>query len=242
MSSPPPPPLSRSSTLLASSEISLITQAENFVRSSLVAHDSSHDFNHIDRVRRNAREIALEEGNFSPEDLELIELAALLHDVGDWKYSRSDLVGPAEVRKFLFSLGVEEKKISLIVEIVENIGFKKELKGLNVSEEVYPLLAVVQDADRLDAIGAIGVARCFTFGGARNRPIIDDQTPTSIQMISAEKYEKNDNSSSITHFYEKLLRLKSLMKTKAGKRRAEQRTEFMNNFLEQFHSECKGEK
>ena len=114
-----------------------------------------------------------------------------------------------------------------------------------VDPSVAPLLGIVQDADRLDAIGAIGIARCFTFGGARNRPIIDDHTPTSIQVVSAEQYEKQNlqnSQSSITHFYEKLLRLEGMMKTEPGKRRARERTKFMQDFLDQFHAENRGER
>jgi uncharacterized protein len=210
--------------------------ASEFVRADLAGNDSSHDFFHIERVRKLALSLAQEEGK--DLDLEVVELAALLHDVKDWKYSGSEHSGADAVGAFLKDTQCPVNQAAAILHIVANIGFKTELGA--PAQDVTLEFAVVQDADRLDAIGAIGIARCMTFGGARNRVLYDPAIPP-VENISKEAYVQN-TSTTMNHFYEKLLKLKGLMKSTAGRKRAEQRHEFMLQYLRQFDSECAGEK
>jgi uncharacterized protein len=187
-----------------------------------------------------AVKIAKTEGNI--EDLELVQLAALLHDIGDYKYSRSERTGPETVRLWLTSQHYPEEKTTKVIQIVERISFKNELSD-NKPTDLFPELKVVQDADRLDAIGAIGIARAFTYGGRRMSPIwVPEQKPRGTQLTK-EDYMNTEpsQSSTINHFYEKLLKLKELMKTETGRKMAEMRHQFMEAFLHQFFREWEGE-
>ncbi|KAI6669459.1 hypothetical protein NL676_004344 [Syzygium grande] len=192
----------------------VVAEAEKLMEGHMKGNDSSHDAWHVFRVRDLALSLAREEGLAShPDSMEIVELASLLHDIGDYKYLRD----PSEekiVENFLEEQGVEESKKIKILRIV---------RGMGVAEnEVFPEFGVVQDADRLDAIGAIGIARCFTFGGSRNR-VLHDPAIQPRSDLSQECYMKKEEQTTLNHFYEKLLKLKDLMKTKAGQRRAEKR-------------------
>ncbi|KAI3734244.1 hypothetical protein L6452_13709 [Arctium lappa] len=215
-----------------------IRNAERLVEVMMKGNDASHDAAHAFRVRDLALSLAHEEGlSSSPISLEIVELAALLHDIGDYKYLRN----PSEekvVEEFLAKEGMDMDKSSKILDIIKGMGFKEELKG--VSNGSYtPEFGVVQDADRLDAIGAIGIARCFTFGGNRNRVLHDPNIRPRLDL-SKDQYMKKEDQTTVNHFHEKLLKLKDLMKTKAGKRRAEKRHKFMEEFLHEFYEEWAG--
>ncbi|KAK1419767.1 hypothetical protein QVD17_29082 [Tagetes erecta] len=167
----------------------------------------------------------------------MVELAALLHDIGDYKYLRN----PSEekiVENFLEKEGVDTDKSSKILAIIKKMGFKEEISGLTNGSHT-PEFGVVQDADRLDAIGAIGIARCFTFGGSRNR-VLHDPNIQPRSDLSKDQYMNKDEQTTMNHFHEKLLKLKDLMKTKAGKTRAEKRHKFMEEFLKEFYQEWEG--
>ncbi|KXS12108.1 hypothetical protein M427DRAFT_87710, partial [Gonapodya prolifera JEL478] len=189
----------------------------------------SHDFSHIDRVRR----VALDIGKAEEADLAIVELAALLHDVKDYKYSGSEEAGPAAVKDFLQRKECPADVVSAVVQIVEGIGFKKSLPTSSSpngtqSKPSAPTpsleLAVVQDADRLDAIGAIGIARCFTFGGARHRPILEHgDGPRNSGTLTADQYSNKSRRSTVAHFFDKLLLLKDRMNTCQGRRIALER-------------------
>ncbi|KAH9771669.1 HD domain-containing protein [Citrus sinensis] len=173
----------------------------------------------------------------SPSRVRKVELAALLHDIGDYKYLRD----PSEekiVENFLEDEGLEESKKMRILNIIKKMGFKDEIAGL-ANAEFSPEFGVVQDADRLDAIGAIGIARCFTFGGSRNR-VLHDPAIKPRSDVSKEQYMKKEEQTTVNHFHEKLLKLKDLMKTEAGQRRAEKRHKFMEEFLMEFYEEWDG--
>ncbi|KAK9106325.1 hypothetical protein Syun_022336 [Stephania yunnanensis] len=216
----------------------VLKRAEKLVISSMKANDASHDASHAFRVRDLALSLAREEGLCSsPQTMRIIELAALLHDIGDYKYVKD----PSEeriVEKFLEEEGIEEDVKKMILSIIKGMGFKEEVSQ-NAKNEYSLEFGVVQDADRLDAIGAIGIARCFTFGGSRNNVLHDPNIKPRL-CISKEDYVKKGEQTTINHFHEKLLKLKELMKTKAGYRRAEKRHKFMEDFLEEFYEEWAG--
>lgn len=197
---------------------------------SIFAGDSSgHDWWHTDRVRRIAIQIAREE----QADCYIVELAALLHDVADWKFhGGDDSAGPRAAREWLTNLGVEAHTVEAVCEIISRVSFK----GAGVATEMPTLEGkCVQDSDRLDAIGAIGIARAFSYGGHFGRPMYDPNVPPTMHA-SFEAY-KSGGGPSINHFYEKLLLLKDRMQTKTGRRIAEQRHEFMELYLKQFFDE-----
>ncbi|XP_039007020.1 uncharacterized protein YpgQ isoform X1 [Hibiscus syriacus] len=189
-----------------------VKRAEQLVETSMKGNDASHDALHVWRVRDLALSLAREEGlSSNPDSMEIVELAALLHDIGDYKYLRD----PSEeklVENFLEEEGIAESKKIKILSIIEGLGFKDELAG-GGNQEFPPEFGVVQDADRLDAIGAIGIARCFTFGGNRNR-VLHDPTILPRSDLSKEQYMKKEEQTTVNHFHEKLLKLKDLMKTK----------------------------
>lgn len=213
--------------------------AEKLVEKAMAGNDASHDAAHVFRVRDTALSLAREEGlSNSSDSMEIVELAALLHDIGDYKYMRD----PSEEKladKFLEEEGIEDGKRQKIVDIIQRMGFKDEISGV-MNREFSVEFGVVQDADRLDAIGAIGIARCFTFGGSRNR-VLHDPSIKPRSQLSKEDYMNKDKQTTLNHFHEKLLKLKTLMKTRAGKRRAERRHKFMEDFLEEFYQECDGQ-
>ena len=212
----------------------LINDTIAFVKKELENAEGGHDWFHIERVYKNAVLIA----NGENCDILIVQLGALLHDIADSKFHDGDeTVGPKKARLFLESKTVSENTITHVVNIIENISFKggHETKKFSSLE-----LDIVQDADRLDAIGAIGVARTFNYGGFKNRVIYNPEIKPKLNM-SKEEY-KNSDAPTINHFYEKLLLLKDKMNTKTGKEIAAQRHDFMELFLNQFYAEWNGEK
>ncbi|CAM3325493.1 HD domain-containing protein [Flavobacterium longum] len=212
----------------------LVDQTIQFVKKELENAEGGHDWFHIERVWKNALLVAQGETC----DLLVVQLAALLHDIADSKFHAGDeTVGPKKARVFLESHDVDEKTIAHVVNIIENISFK----GGNFERNFHSKeLDIVQDADRLDAIGAVGIARCFNYGGFKNRALYNPEIPPVMNM-SKEDYKKSD-SPTINHFYEKLLLLKDRMNTETGKRIAAQRHQYMEDFLAQFYAEWRGEK
>jgi len=218
----------------------LIEKTVAYVKSEMSGNDSSHDWNHIERVSRLAEFIALKERLSESDQLKSV-LSALLHDIKDWKYSGSETAGADASRKFLEENNVATEIINDVCFVVANIGFSKELSGpaRNApSESSLKILSVVQDADRLDALGAIGVARCLTYGGAKNRILYDPDLKPRENMT--EKEYKSGQSTTMNHFHEKLFKLKSMMKTGTGRQIAESRQKFMENFVKQFEMEWNG--
>ena len=203
-----------------------------FVKEQLKDAEGGHDWFHIERVYKNAMLIAKEEMC----NKEVVALGALLHDIADSKFHDGDeSVGPKVATDFLQKLGVTTEVIAHVVQIIENISFK----GGNFEATFNSIeLDIVRDADRLDALGAIGIARTFNYGGFKNRVIYDPAIPPKLAM-SKEEY-KNATSPTINHFYEKLLLLKDRMHTTTGKKIAQQRHEYMEQFLEQFYGEWEG--
>lgn len=204
-----------------------------FVKNQLTHAEGGHDWFHIERVYKNALLIAEEEEC----DLTVVKLAALLHDIADSKFHNGDeSVGPKTARTFLESQNVSEDIILHVIAIIENISFKggNFEKKFNSKE-----LEIVQDADRLDAIGAIGIARTFNYGGFKNRPLYNPNIQPNMNM-NKEEY-KNSESPTLNHFYEKLLLLKDKMNTETGKEIAQKRHNFMVSFLSQFYAEWDGQ-
>lgn len=211
----------------------IINSTVDYVKQSLKGSESGHNWFHIERVWRNTKLIAATE----QVDILIAELAALLHDIADSKFHGGDEnIGPVTARNFLSTLPVDTTTTEHVVNIVAHISFK----GGNHEKPFHsPELAVVQDADRLDAIGAIGVARAFHYGGFKNREIYDPAIQPNLQMTK-EEY-KNSQAPTINHFYEKLLLLKDRMNTATGKKLALQRHQFMEDYLRQFYGEWNGE-
>lgn len=212
----------------------LIEATINFVKEKLENAEGGHDWFHIERVYKNTLLIAKDEKC----NLLVCQLGALLHDIADSKFHGGDeTIGPKTARSFLEKENVTEEIIDHVIKIIENISFK----GGNFEKKFSSIeLDIVQDADRLDAIGAIGIARCFNYGGFKNRALYNPEILPNMDM-SKDEY-KNSTSPTITHFYEKLLLLKDKMNTKTGKVIAEGRHHYMENFLEQFFAEWEGNK
>lgn len=211
----------------------VIDNTIRFVKQQLENAEGGHDWFHIERVYKNALLIAKEEKC----DLEVVKLAALLHDIADSKFHNGDeSVGPKTAKTFLEAQNVKEETILHVIAIIENISFK----GGNFDQNFYSIeLAIVQDADRLDAIGAIGIARTFNYGGFKNRTLYNPEIAPNLSM-SKEEYKKSE-APTINHFYEKLLLLKDKMNTETGKKIAKKRHDFMIHFLAQFYAEWDGE-
>jgi len=203
----------------------IIKSVEEFVRSTMDGHDSGHQWAHIERVVRLSLHICDCE---KKGDRFTIELAALLHDVGDHKFNTHD--GPAEIDRLLGILGVSGEIIREVIFINRNISFSKGSVGEVKSDE----LKIVQDADRLDAMGAIGIARAFNYGGFKGREIYD---PEAGYLNPVNFIPIKSSSSTVHHFYEKLLILKDLMNTSTGRKLAQERHDFMVRYLEQFFRE-----
>ena len=214
--------------------MSIIDKTILFVKEKLENAEGGHDWFHIERVYKNSLLIAQEEAC----DLTVVKLGALLHDIADSKFHDGDeTVGPRTARIFLESENVSEETIAHVINIIENISFK----GGNVEKKFHSKeLEIVQDADRLDALGAIGIARCFNYGGFKNRVLYNPDVEPNLKM-NKDEY-KNSESPTLNHFYEKLLRLKDKMNTPTGKKIAEARHQYMENFLSQFYAEWEGEK
>lgn len=211
----------------------LIAAIETEVRNLFEYEGTGHDWYHIDRVRCNALKIA----KLEKADLFLVELGALLHDIADHKFHDNDLeLGPIKAKALIEKNGGDELLANKVAEIVSEISYK----GSGVETPITSLeAACVQDSDRLDAIGAIGITRAFAFGGSRNREIYNPNKPPNLHD-SFMAYAK-DEGTTINHFYEKLLLLKDRMHTEAGKQLAEKRHDFMEGFLKEFYGEwnCK---
>ena len=212
----------------------LINKTILFVQKELKNAEGGHDWFHIERVFKNAVLIA----NTETCDSTVVQLAALLHDIADSKFHDGDeTVGPRVARKFLESEHVDQEISTHVVQIIKNISYK----GGNVERKFSSIeLDVVQDADRLDAIGAIGIARAFNYGGFKNRALYNPEIMPNTSMTK-EEYKKN-NAPTINHFYEKLLLLKDKMNTETGKKIAQERHQYMEGFLAQFYAEWEGVK
>ncbi|HAN64829.1 MAG TPA: phosphohydrolase [Chitinophagaceae bacterium] len=203
-----------------------------YVKKELSNAEAGHDWFHIQRVWTNAKIIGAQE----PVNMTIVELGALLHDIADAKFHNGDEeIGPAKSSQFLRSISADEEIIEHVAQIIRHISFKG---GRQTSSFESPELFVVRDADRLDALGAIGIARAFHYGGFKSRLLFDPmQAP--VKHLDAESY-RNNHSPTINHFYEKLLLLKDLMHTESGKNLAENRHLFMESFLQQFYTEWYG--
>ena len=215
--------------MMTEKQSKIIKKTISYVKETLANAEGGHDWWHIYRVWNNAKLInEMENANEF-----ITQLAALLHDIADSKFNNGDeSIGPKTAKVFLDSIDVDSEISSEVIRIIKNVSFK----GGNFNTEYRSLeLDVVQDADRLDAIGAIGIARTFNYGGYKNRAMYNPNIPPVINMTK-EEY-KNSKAPTINHFYEKLLLLKDRMNTKSGKALAEKRHRFMRLFLDEFYSE-----
>lgn len=204
-----------------------------FVKETLKHAEGGHDWFHTLRVFNNCSLISKNE----EVDVFVVQLGALLHDIADSKFHDGDeTLGPKLARDFLNSIQVEKQVIDHVINIIENISYGSSLNPSKTFKS--PELDVVQDADRLDALGAIGIARTFNYGGFKNRTLYNPDILPDLNM-SQETYKKS-TAPTINHFYEKLLLLKDLMNTKTGKQIAQKRHEYMEGFLEQFYAEWEG--
>ena len=211
----------------------MVNNALEYIKEIFLGDSSGHDYYHTVRVYKIATEIAKQEY----ADVNIVQLAALLHDVDDKKLSPETHATKKNAVDFMTANGVDTDIINIVCKIIDEVSFAG-------TDSVVPSTIegkCVQDADRLDAIGAIGIARTFAYGGSRGRKRYDPDIKPRIGM-SKEEYEKNMNSTSINHFYEKLLLLKDMMNTTAGKKMAEHRQAIMQEFLNEFLAEWKGEK
>lgn len=210
-----------------------ISKTIAFVKSELRDAEGGHDWFHIERVYKNALLIA----NHEDVNLFVVQLGALLHDIADSKFHNGDeTVGPKVARQFLTEIDVDPVIIEHVINIIKHISFGG---GHELQKFKSPELDVIQDADRLDALGAIGIARTFNYGGFKNRTLYDPSIPPNLKM-SKEDY-KASHAPTINHFYEKLLLLKDMMNTQTGRKIALGRHQFMVEFLEQFYAEWEGE-
>ena len=206
-----------------------IDKTVEFVKKQLEGAEAGHDWFHIERVWKLSKKIAATENCNG----EVVELSALLHDIADPKFHNGDEILALKIsRELLEGFSVDEETIAQVLFVIQNISFKNR----NEAPKDLPIeLKIVQDADRIDAIGAIGIARTFNFGGFKNNLMYHPDISPKLNM-SKEEYKKT-NGTTINHFYEKLLLLKDLMNTQEGKKIAEQRHQFMLNFLDQFYKE-----
>ncbi|GGD94846.1 HD domain-containing protein [Planktosalinus lacus] len=218
---------------MSPTEKEIINNTRDYVKRSLLNAEAGHDWFHIERVYKNSLLIA----SIEPCNLFVVSLAALLHDIADSKFHKGDeTVGPKIANEFLTTQQVDSETLNQVVKIIENISFKG---GHTVKKHHSIELDIVQDADRLDAMGAIGISRAFHYGGYKNRLLYDPAIKPNVSM-SKEQYKKS-TTPTINHFYEKLLLLKGLMNTETGKKLATKRHDFMLDFLNQFFAEWSGE-
>lgn len=204
-----------------------------FVKQTLEYAEGGHDWFHIERVYKNALLIS----NNENVNAYVVALGALLHDIADSKFHNGDeSIGPQKAREFLFGIDVDSAVVEHVINIIENVSFKGGHEARTFSSIE---LDVVQDADRLDALGAIGIARTFNYGGFKNRKIYDPEIKPDLYMTK-DAYQAS-TAPTINHFYEKLLLLKDLMNTKTGKQIALNRHNYMQAFLKQFYAEWHGE-
>ncbi|WP_179317082.1 HD domain-containing protein [Winogradskyella undariae] len=216
-------------------DIELIEATINFVKTELKNAEGGHDWLHIERVYKNSLLIAKDEN----VDITIVSLAALLHDIADPKFHNGDeTLGSKVASAFLLSQNVNGEIIKHVTQIIDNMSFKNSF-DLNTSFSSKEM-EVVQDADRLDAIGAVGIARCFNYGGFKNRALYNPEIKPNLNMSKSEY--KNSEAPTINHFYEKLLLLKDKMNTKTGKKIASERHLYMEGFLNQFFAEWEGQK
>ena len=213
--------------------VNLVEKTAEMVKHKLMGESSGHDWWHTYRVWKLAKNISKSEN----VNIEIVELGALLHDIADYKLNDGDeKIGGKVTREWLKNLNANKDLINSVVHIVDNVSFigggKNKIKSLEGQ--------IVQDADRLDAVGAIGIARCFAYGGNKGREIYNPNIRPKLNMTK-EEY-KNNRGSSINHFYEKLLLLKDLMNTDTGRKIAVKRHQFMKRYLNEFFTEWKGEK
>jgi len=214
----------------------LISAAISYVKATLAGTEAGHDWHHIARVYRTAMAIAQHEPQ---ADLLVVQLAALLHDIADSKFHNgNETLGPQLAEAFMQEQQVAPEICAHVVAIIENMSFRKSLEGPQVFSSIE--LDIVRDADRLDAIGAIGIARTFNYGGYKNRPLYDPDIPP-VTHTNAQGY-KQSTAPTLNHFYEKLLLLKDQMRTAHGRALAQQRHTFMEQFLGQFYAEWEGER
>ena len=211
-----------------------ITATINFVKQELAGAEAGHNWFHVERVYKTALHIAKKE----TVDVFVVQLAALLHDIADSKFNNgNEDVGPVKATKFLRSLNINETVVVHVQQIIKHMSFKNSFdKQTFTSKE----MQVVQDADRLDAMGAIGIARAFNYGGFKNRDLYNPAIAPNLNQ-SKQEY-KNSSAPTINHFYEKLLLLKNTMHTQTGKKLAEERNQFMLVYLAQFYAEWEGER
>ncbi len=209
--------------------IDLITQTAEYVKATMAQEGTGHDWFHIERVWRLAKTIQAQEGG----NLEVVELAALLHDIADWKFSDGDEnAGRRVSREWLVQIGATSRIVDLVCEIVGDLSYK----GSGVPDEMKTLEGqIVQDADRLDAIGAIGIARCFAYGGYKNMPLYDPDIKPGVHT-SFDEYKKKKGTT-FNHFYEKLFLLKDRLHTRAAKKIAQGRDSYMREFVGRFLKE-----
>lgn len=212
----------------------IIDATQAYVKQELKNAEGGHDWFHTERVYKNALLIAKNED----VNLFVVQLAALLHDIADSKFhDGDDTIGPKKAALFLQSQDISEENIGHIVQIIANVSYK----GGNVQQTFHSKeLNVVQDADRLDSIGAVGIARTFNYGGFKNRKLYDPAIPPKLHMTPAEY--KTSTAPTINHFYEKLLVLKDAMHTQTARKIAEERHQFMELFLRQFYDEWEGKR
>ncbi len=206
----------------------MIEKTKDFVKEKLYGEGSGHDWFHIERVYNLSKFIAEKEN----ADLFIVEMTSLLHDIDDWKFSNDTDTNTTTTENFLASISVPKNDINKIISIIKTMSFKG---GVVDSTQNSIEGKVIQDSDRLDAIGAIGIARTFAYGGSKGRQIYDSSI-NPIEFTSLEQV-KNAENHTVNHFYEKLLKLKDLMNTNTAKEIAEKRHKFMENFLEEFYSE-----
>lgn len=208
-----------------------IQKTSEYIKQEFGDDSSGHDWWHIYRVWKNAVTICETEN----ANMFVVQLAALLHDLDDWKFNEAEDETPHRAKAWLESCKIDSHTIEAVCQIIMHVSFK----GGNVKNKMDSLEGfIVQDADRLDAIGAIGIGRAFAYGGYKNRPMYDPELPPQIHA-TFEQY-KNSKSATINHFYEKLLLLKDMMNTATAKKIAEQRHEVMLSFLDQFMNEWEG--
>jgi len=209
----------------------IIQQTISFVKETHAGAEGGHNWHHIERVWKMARHIHMQE---EMGDLETIELASLLHDISDAKFNGGDEDKGSRIAfDFLMNNRVEKEKAGHIRDIIKYVSFKGGFPQDSINSAEFK---IVQDADRLDAIGAIGIARAFHYGGFKDRLIYDPAIPIQ-EYLDSQTYHQSD-APTINHFYEKLLKLKDLMNTKTGKKIATERHDFMLLFLEKFYQEC----
>lgn len=210
----------------------IIDKTADFIKEKFSGEPTGHDWWHMYRVWQLARHInKIEKG-----DQLVVELGALLHDIADWKFHADEEEGPKQAREWLESLDIDDAVIKHIEDIIRNVSFK----GAKVKNKLNTIEGqIIYDADKLDALGAIGIGRAFAYGGANNSAMFDPDR----EAVMHETFEayKNDKTGTINHFYDKLLLLKDKMFTDTGKKLAKHRHEVMEEYLKEFHKEWKGE-